>query len=155
MAGEDTEGEIRRYLESHKVCRLAISDGNMPSAHTVYYVSKGLHIYFSSEPGSQKISILQSNPRLSLTVDEEYDDWRNIKGVQIFGSAEVKDESVSVKLRQAFLKKFPHIKELGGIPMHHIFVEVIPEKAYYLDFTKKFGHKTVHYIDEKAQKVTW
>ena len=152
---DELRSQIEEYLKSHNVCTLAVADGNRPSAHTMYYVCHGLHVYLESDPQSQKVHILKANPRISLTVDEDYADWREIRGVQMFGKANFTDESQAPKLQEAFARKFPHINDIGGIPIHHIFIEVIPEVIYFMDFTKKFGYKSVYYPEGKSSVLAW
>jgi nitroimidazol reductase NimA-like FMN-containing flavoprotein (pyridoxamine 5'-phosphate oxidase superfamily) len=147
---------IQEYVESHNVCTIAITDGNRPTANTMYYVSRGLHIYLESDPQSQKVHILKANPQISLTIDEDYRDWREIKGIQMFGRVNFLNERHLPKLLEAFTRKFPHIKDLGGIPKHHVFMEVIPEVIYFMDFTKNFGHKSVYYPKENSyNQISW
>jgi len=141
----DVDKEIREYIESHNVCTIAVADGNNPSAHTVYYVSDGLRVYFESSPSSDKIRILKSNPKICLTVDEDYHDWHKIKGVQLFGRAKIVEGRNALSLEGLFRKKFPQLSELGGIPENHVFVEVTPDKIYFLDFEKQLGHKTAYF----------
>ncbi|MFC2162188.1 pyridoxamine 5'-phosphate oxidase family protein [Candidatus Altiarchaeota archaeon] len=152
---EELEDIIKDYIESHNICTIAITDGINPSAHSMYYISQGLHVYMESDPQSQKLAILKANPRISVTIDEDYDDWRNIKGVEIYGRVKFTDEKHSPKLQKAFKSKFRHINELGGIPDHHVFIEVVPEKIYFMDFTEKFGGKKVLYCKEKRRKISW
>jgi len=153
MTSDELGDQIRSYIESHNICHLAVTDGERPSSHTVYYVSSGFRLYFESDPDSQKIHIIQANPNVSLTVDEDYADWREIMGVQMFGRARIVDETKAKPVREKFMRKFPAIDEYGGLPPHHVFVEVIPEKIYFLDFTRGFGHRSLYYPDEKAGKT--
>ncbi len=150
---------IQEYIEGHNVCTIAISDSNKPYAHTMYYVSEGLHIFMESDPHSKKVHTLQANPQMALTIDEDYSDWRDIKGIELFGRAELTDERETPRLQQMFLEKFPHINDLGGIPAHHSFIEVTPEAIYFMDFSEKFGQKRIYYVDEKPKKrfskLTW
>jgi len=156
---EDLEKQIRDYLEAHNIATLAVSEGNTPGAHTVYYVSQGLRLYFESNPYSDKIRILKSNPRVSLTVDEDYRDWRAIKGIQLFGRAKLVEARKAPELEQEFHRKFPHLNDIGGIPENHVFVEITPEKIYFLDFTKELGHKSAFIPGNLGQsflsKVNW
>lgn len=152
--------DIQSYISSHSVCTLAVAEGNNPSAHTVYYISdSGFRIYFESNPESDKIRILKNNSRVSLTIDEDYRDWRKVKGIQMFGRARIVDSREDSQLKEAFLKKFPQIKKLGGIPKHHVFVEITPEKIYYLDFSKDIGHRSVYFPELSKQgflsKINW
>lgn len=152
---ENLVKSIQDYIESHSVCSIAVSDGDSPGAHSVYYVSNGFNIYFGSDPASQKIHILRTNPAISLTIDEHYADWKRIKGIQLFGRANLSDETNASLLQKMFSKKFPHINDIGGIPNHHVFVEVVPEKIYFLDFSKNFGHKSVFYPKKNSSKISW
>lgn len=155
----DIGDAIRKYIEGHNVCTLAVADGSNPSAHTVYYISDGLRLYFESNPDSDKIRILKSNPKVSLTIDEDYSDWKKIKGVQLFGRARIVDPKDHPKLEAEFHRKFPQLNDLGGIPEHHVFVEINPDKVYYLDFTKELGHKSVYFPEVSKQgflsKINW
>jgi nitroimidazol reductase NimA-like FMN-containing flavoprotein (pyridoxamine 5'-phosphate oxidase superfamily) len=152
---DELRAQIEEYIKSHNVCTIAVADGAQPSTHTMYYVCHGLHIYLESDPQSQKVHVLKANPRIALTIDEDYEDWREIKGIQLMGKVNFADERHAPKLQAKFMEKFPHINDLGGIPQHHVFIEVIPEKIYYMDFTKKFGHKSVYYIEDMSSKINW
>jgi len=152
---DELEKQIVDYIAGHNVATIAFSDGDSPSAHTVYYVSHGTHLYFESNPNSQKIHVLKKNQKVSATIDEDYSDWRSVKGIQLFGRAVLADEKNIPKCQSAFETKFSHINELGGIPQHHVFVEVIPEKIYFLDFDKEFGHKSVYYPKDTSSVIDW
>ena len=144
---DDLEKPIQDYIEGHNICTIAVSEGNNPSAHTVYYVSKDLRIYFESNPNSDKIRVLKSNPQISLTIDEDYRDW---KILEAHNFSNITDE---------FHKKFPNLNDMGGIPENHVFVEVTPKKIYYMDFSKELGHKSAYLPKDKGtgflSKVNW
>jgi nitroimidazol reductase NimA-like FMN-containing flavoprotein (pyridoxamine 5'-phosphate oxidase superfamily) len=157
---EGLVGDIRSYIKGHNVCTLAVADGNSPSAHTVYYISdENFRIYFESNPDSDKVRVLKNNPKVSIAIDEDYRNWKEIRGVQLFGRARIVDSREDSQLKEVYRKKFPQINELGGIPKHHVFVEITPEKIYYLDFTKEFGHKSVFFPETSKQgflsKINW
>ena len=90
-----------------------------------------------------------------MTIDEDYTDWGKIKGIQLFGKAKIVKDEEAPKLQRAFCEKFPHINDLGGIPEHHVFVEVIPETIYFLDFEKKFGKRDILYLEDKKSVLSW
>ena len=156
MTSEQLRKDIVDYMAGHNLCTLAIADGKFPSAHTVYYVSDGINLYFESDHDSKKIHILKSNPRVSLTIDEDYADWSKLKGIQLFGRAVILDESHRDRLNEAFIAKFPGLKDMGGIPIHHLFIKVVPERIYWMDFTRGMGHKSVYYADEEEKsRLSW
>ena len=152
---EKLEADIKAFLDSHHCARIAITDGKNPYASTMYYVTNGLRMYFETNPDAQKLHIISANPNISITVDEDYLDWKKIKGIQIFGKAKAVPEARSSRINQHFMDKFPHLNEMGGIPSHHIFIEVIPEKIYYMDYSEKFGSKKLFYVDERESKLNW
>jgi hypothetical protein len=94
-----------------------------------------------------------------LTIDEDYKEWKDIKGIQLFGRARIIDSRDAGKLNSKFLEKFPHLNDIGGIPNSHVFVEVTPEKIHYLDFSNELGHKSSYFPkDVKASflsKINW
>ncbi|MFH1403936.1 MAG: pyridoxamine 5'-phosphate oxidase family protein [Candidatus Altiarchaeota archaeon] len=156
---QDLIDKMLEYMGSHKVARLALSDGQKPSAYTVYYLNEGLHLFFETEHHSEKVHIMEANPMVSLTIDEDYEDFREIKGIQLFGKIRIHSKRKIPHIVKAYEDKFPVVMELGGIPDNHVFVEVIPEKIYYLDYTETLGYKKVYYHDEddkkKKYKIGW
>ncbi|HHQ44946.1 MAG TPA: hypothetical protein ENN13_02285 [Candidatus Altiarchaeales archaeon] len=155
MEDEALKKKIEKYIREHNVTTIAVTDGKIPSAHSMYYVSHGLHIYLESDPQSQKIHVLRSNPNISLTIDEDYTRWSKIKGIQLFGKAKIVKEEYAPNLQKAFAEKFTQVGELGGILEHHVFVEVIPETIYFLDFEKGFGKREVLYLEDKKSILSW
>jgi len=156
MSSEELRKEITAYLAAHRLARIAVSDGDNPIAHSVYYINIGLRMYFESDQNSQKISILRSNPRISYTIDEDTPDWRQIRGIQGQGKANILGERSTGKLTELYARKFPILDEIGGLPKHHIFVEVVPDRLYFLDFAKEFGHRSLYYPDDEDRpKLQW
>ncbi len=148
---EDASEAVKEYITSHRICHLAVSEGDTPSASTVYYVNRGYSVIFESDSDSHKIQILRANTKVSATIDEDYSDWKDIRGVQIYGKAEFQGEKESEKLRAVFEKKFPWMAELGGIPSHHVLVRIVPEKIYYMDYSKGVGHRTILYPEDMGK----
>lgn len=156
---DELEKQIREYIESHNICTIAVADNNSPSAHTVYYVNDGFRIYFETSAQSDKVRILKLNNKISLTIDENYQNWEEIKGVQMFGRARVIEVRSSPQLKEEFERKFSHLKDVGGIPEHHVFVEVTPEKIYFIDFSNIAEPKSTYFPKELGQgflsKINW
>lgn len=155
MSDEKLGKKIIDYVSRHRLATLALSRDNQPSAHTVYYVNDGLTLYFESDPITDKVKIIELNPRVSLTIDEDYEDWSKIQGIQLYGKAEFVPKEKEAPVVESYLEKFPSIKKLGGIPEHHIFIRVIPEKIYFLDYGKEFGAREILHIEEKSSIIKW
>ena len=155
MDDENLIEAVREYMKDHNICTIAMADQGTPIAVTMYYVSHDLHLFVSTTPDSHKVSILKANPKISVTIDEDYDDWSEIKGIQLFGRASIASENIHSKLNDSFSKKFPILAEYGGIPRKHIYIEIIPEKISYLDFTKEFGNKQILYVEQNKRILSW
>lgn len=155
MNQDELRKTISDYIKSHRLCTIALSRDNKPSAHTVYYVSDGLDIFFESDPVTDKVKTIEVNPRVALTIDDESSDWRKIKGIQLQGRAEIIPQEREKPLIYAYLKKYPSVKKLGGIAPHHVFVKIIPEKIYYLDYEKEFGYRAIYHVEEKGSTIKW
>ena len=59
--------------------------GKNPAA--VFYASEGFDLYFLSSPSTRHCADLSGNPRVAATIQEDYADWSQIRGVQLEGVA--------------------------------------------------------------------
>jgi len=121
----------------------------------MYYVNKGLVLYVECDPTSEKVSTIMHNNSVAVNVDENYEDWKKIKGVQLFGVIEEVKESKWDSINSMFLEKFPQLEEYGGTPRHHKFYEISPSKVYFLDFEGYFGKRELLRIEPKKSILRW
>lgn len=152
---DELEEKIIKFLAEHDVATIAVSDGKNPSAHTMYYASHGLHVYFMTDPQSKKVHILQANPQISLTVDHLSDGWRGVKGIQAFGRVNIVRTPDAPRIEELFMDRLTHLKEMGGIPKYHVFIEAIPEKIYFLDYSGGKVVREVFFAEEKRSILNW
>lgn len=135
--------KISEYLADHKKMTLAtVDEKEQATAHTVQYVSTGNTVYFFTKPGQRKVRNLTHNPRVGYTVDQDYEDWSKIQGVQMTGIARVLTDEQEIDDSFAmFGKKYPHLAAIGKAFLeHHVIVEVKPVLGRFLDNTISFGH---------------
>jgi len=135
-------GELIRYLASHRYLRLGtVTPQGSPQVHTVGYVSVGPTVYFITGGGSRKIRNIRGNPAVAYAVDENYADWRDIRGIQMEGVAhEVESPLLIARIKALFLVRFPGSNEVPP-DKDRVFVEIRPLKAFLLDNGKGFGHR--------------
>lgn len=135
--------KIEKYLHSHKKMTLAtVTADSQPLAHTVQYVSEGNTVFFFTKSTQRKVENIKSNPRVAYTVDQDYEDWSKIQGVQMIAEARILEHDEEIDLRfELFADKFPHLAAIGkSFLEHHIIVEVRPVKGRFLDNTVQFGY---------------
>src|ERR1041385_7813517 len=121
MAGE-LKRRVLDYMESHNTMTLATTHGESPWAATVFYASDGLKLYFFSAPDSRHCQNLAVNPRVAVTIQEDYHDWRRIKGIQLEGRvALVEGVLEKAKAMAVYAVKYPDVIKLFTNPDSGIF----------------------------------
>jgi general stress protein 26 len=136
-------GEIKTILASGKDMTIAtIREDGFPQATTVSYVSDGMTIYFGCDPDSQKARNIERSGKVSLTVDLDYSNWDEIKGLSMGAIAErVTDPKEMKHMGDLMLEKFPQVASLiPDNPDALTIFRVTPKVVSVLDYSKGFGH---------------
>lgn len=134
--------KIIEYLGSHRKMTLAtVTPEGHPLAHTVEYASDGATVYFATRKTTRKAQNILNNPRVAYAVDEDYDDWFTIQGIQMEGIATVLSDKGEIdRAVSMYLKKFPFVGDLPPNP-EMVFVKIEPVRGFFLDYTKGFAHR--------------
>ena len=130
---------------------LATCAGDTPWAATVFFASDDLNLYFFSPPDSRHCQNLATNARVAVTVQEDYQDWRKIKGVQLEGSVILVDGILEkAKALAIYARKYPDVVKLFTNPESGVFYKaflrvkfycVMPERLYFIDNEQGFGKR--------------
>lgn len=158
---EELRRQVLQYLESHNTMTLATSAGDVPWAATVFYVSDAIRLYFFSAPDSRHCQNLAVNPQVSVTIQEDYRDWRKIKGIQLEGRV-VRLESLVEKGKATVLyaRKYPEVMKIftdpasGGLYRAFLKVKfycVVPERLFYIDNEQGFGKRQEMQLSAQAE----
>lgn len=139
---EQIKDNLIRYLESHAHLRLAtVSDDGSPISHTVAYVSEGATVYFVTDRRSRKFANIMKESRVAYTVDEDYEDWTKIQGIQMEGEASILEGPNEIgPVMTMFMKKFPKMTSLPP-DFEMGIVKIEPKEAYFLNNLISFGHR--------------
>jgi uncharacterized protein len=158
---EDLKRKILDYLKSHNTMTLATSAGDSPWAATVFYASEGLRLYFFSAPDSRHCQNLSANARVAATVQEDYKDWREIKGIQLEGKVVLVDGMLEkAKAMAVYARKYPEVIKLFSDPASGVFYKaflrvkfycVVPEKLFYIDNQQGFGKRQELALDGQLE----
>jgi nitroimidazol reductase NimA-like FMN-containing flavoprotein (pyridoxamine 5'-phosphate oxidase superfamily) len=134
---------ILNLLARHNIMSLATvrSDG-YPQATTVGYANDGMDLYFCCDRASQKVRNLRRCPKVSLTIDRDYKDFRRIKGLSMGATARVLSKPREIQRALGLLaRKFPPMRGLSAQDLEETaFVKVTPKVISVLDYSKGFGH---------------
>lgn len=87
---------------------LATAKGESPWAAAVFYANDGFTLYFLSDPECRHSKDIAENPIVAATVNEDYHDWREIKGIQMDGKVElVSTEEDMAKAVAVYVVRYP------------------------------------------------
>lgn len=114
-----------------------------PQATTVSFAHDGLTIYVGIGKHSQKADNISRNGKVSLTINNDYDDWRRIKGLSMAGMAEiVSDQEEIRRAGECLLKRYPQVADWAesGLEGEMAFLRIQPQVISMLDYEKGFGH---------------
>jgi uncharacterized protein YhbP (UPF0306 family) len=148
---DNLKQQVLDYLKAHNTMTLATSGGDIPWAATVFYASDDLQLYFFSAPDSRHCQNLAVNGRVAVTIQEDYHDWRKIKGIQLEGSVCLVDSLLEkAKAMAVYARKYPEVIKLFTNPDSGVFYKaflkvkfycVTPEKLFYIDNEQGFGKR--------------
>jgi len=153
----DLKQQILDYLHSHNTMTLATTQGDLPWAATVFFASEDFRLYFFSAPDSRHCQNLAANPRVAVTIQEDYRDWRKIKGIQLEGRVTLVDGIIEKARAMAiYARKYPGIIKLFIDPasgvFHKAFLKVkfycvMPDRVFFIDNAQGFGKRQELTID--------
>ncbi len=140
--------QVQRYLRSHNVATLATGSGTDIWASAVFYVNDGYTLYFLSSPESRHCLNLAQNPLVALTIQEDYADWTDIKGIQMEGTVSELSGDEEEKARRLYGEKFPVVGMLAQAPAAIVkalakvrWYRIAPRRLYFIDNSVGLGHR--------------
>ena len=143
--------QVLSYLETHNTMTLGTCSGDVPWAATVFYASDDVRLYFFSVPDSRHCQNLAANPRVAVTVQEDYHDWQRIKGIQLEGTAILVDSIIEkAKAMAVYARKYPEVIKLFTNPASGMFYKaflkvkfysVVPQRLFFIDNEQGFGKR--------------
>jgi uncharacterized protein YhbP (UPF0306 family) len=141
-------GRALRYLQQHHVVSLATFGSDGPWAAAVFYVSDGLTLYFLSSPTSRHCQNIAQDPHVAATIQEDYADWAEIKGVQLEGMAINISGEDEARARRLYGEKYPLVGMISQAPSAIVealarvrWYRLVPQRVYFIDNSAGFGHR--------------
>jgi uncharacterized protein YhbP (UPF0306 family) len=143
---------------------MSISTLHNGQAHaaSVFYVNVGFDLYFISSPSSRHGEDLAINPRAAVTINEDYNNWLDIKGLQLSGKVrQVGRIADHAEIADAFTHKFPDVGGFFGKPddmpesiadkvAKVLFYRFRPSSIFYIDNSQGFGHKEELVLEDRG-----
>lgn len=135
---------VADFLRAHSTFTLAtLSDDGTPHSTPLFYIAnENLELYWLSSGASGHSMHLAVRSNVSAAIYSETDEWEKIRGVQLWGTAGVVQES---NLRKEIVKAYTERFHLGTIFRLAIVACNLycftPTRVRYLDNSKHFGYK--------------
>lgn len=136
------------YLKTHNVMTLATTGPEGVWAAAVFYVNHNFTLYFLSAPTTRHSQNIAAHPGIAATIQEDYKDWPQIKGVQLEGQAHKIEGVEKAAAIARYGVKFPVIGNLTQAPaeiakaMSKIgWYKVQPKRLYFIDNSLGLGHR--------------
>lgn len=164
VGGDGLRGRVERYLKAHHTMTIATVGpaapeapaGNAPHAASVFYaMDDSFRLVFLSKPSSLHGSHIGKAALVAVTVSEDYQDWEEIQGVQLWGEARLLTGAAKAAALAVYLRRFPFVRELLREPRlaevaRSIGVyRVQPQRAAFTDNTTGvFGREVLEVVVE-------
>lgn len=141
---KSTQDLILGIIDHGKDLTLAtVREDGYPQATTVSYAHDGLAIYVGVGRDSQKAHNIRHCNKVSLTINNDYDDWSHIKAVSIGGTAEILEDPDEMRhAADCILRRFPQAAKWAGAERRQeiMLLKIHPQVISVLDYEKGFGH---------------
>jgi len=146
---------VADYLSGHHVMTLATQGSAAgPWAAAVFYVVDDQSLVFLSSPGSRHCRNLAQDPRCAATIQDNVDDWPQIKGVQLEGRVRELQGDEEALARERYGERFPIVGRLANAPAAIVealarvgWYRLVPERLFFIDNSRGFGHRDEFAID--------
>jgi len=139
-----TQEFLLNIIDTAKDLTLAtVRPDGYPQATTVSYAHDGLTLYVGVGKASQKAENIRHNNKVSLTINTDYQDWNQIKGLSMGGLAEILADPGEIRhAADCMIKRFPQLAEWAesGQGSDAVFLKITPQVISILDYAKGFGH---------------
>lgn len=112
VSPDTLRAQALQYLADHNTVSLATMGSEGLWASTVFYANVDFTLYFLSEPKTVHIRNVVENPFIAATVNEDYKNWQQIKGIQMSATCgEVTGKRELARALAIYLKKYPFVAQ--------------------------------------------
>jgi CRP-like cAMP-binding protein/uncharacterized pyridoxamine 5'-phosphate oxidase family protein len=129
----DVPPHILDYLKEQPTLTLATaSRGGVPRATTLTYVNDGVSVYVWTRPDTTTARQMDENPVVSFAIDQYTADWRDTKGIQASGEAQVVlNPTELTRVVALFEQKYPPLTGTLGTGVS--LFRITPRELQFID----------------------
>ena len=140
--------QVAAYLAGHHVMTLATQGPQGPWASAVFYAGDGASLIFLSAPNTRHCRNLAQDARCAATIQEDYREWSQIKGIQLEGRVIELQGDEEKHAQRLYGEKFPVVGAVADVPPAIVkalakvrWFRLVPEHFHFIDNSKGFGHR--------------
>jgi hypothetical protein len=141
----DSRSSALTYLVQHQVMTLATGSGGNIWAAAVFYVNLEFSLFFLSSGKTRHARNLAANPWAAATIQEDYDDWQEIKGIQLEGAVSHLSGAAQRKAIQVYAEKYRFVSTATGVIAAALtkvnWYQLTPSRLYFIDNSQGFGYR--------------
>lgn len=148
MSADKVKKTTLELLDSHTVLSLATFYQGSPHATSLMYAHEELIIYWVSDPKSRHSQALEADPRVAVTIAAQYEDFKEITGMQLAGNAfRVIDDQESEKALRLMTARYSFFRAAEGSQWLRSRLDAAtvyrfkPETVTLIDNSRHFGCK--------------
>lgn len=133
------------YLAAHHVMTLATTGPAGLWAAAVFYVNDGFTLTFLSAGHTRHAQNIAVQPRTAVTIQEDYNDWHTIQGIQLEGIVTQLTGAARESAWKRYRAKYTFLAQ-APLPVQQALQKVnwyqlVPDRLYFIDNSKGFGHR--------------
>jgi uncharacterized protein len=102
--------EVAAFLHGHHVMTLATQGDEGPWAAALFYAPEGDDLVFLSAASSRHGRDLASQPRCAASIQDQEQDWRRIRGIQLEGVAARLEGADGEQARRVYAERFAFVR---------------------------------------------
>jgi len=124
--------KLAKLVARERVCRVATaSRRGVPHVVPVCHVVVDGKVCFASERDAKKVKNLRVNPQAAVTVDLYAEDWSNLRGMMIQGTATLIERGPRFEnVRRLLYEKYPQYPEDAALGKGDVIVEIAPTHVF-------------------------
>lgn len=133
------------YLAAHQVMTLATYGPEGVWAAAVFYANQDFDLVFLSAGHTRHARNMTAEPRVAVTIQEDYKDWPAIQGIQLEGLVRLLDGTERETAVAHYADKYPFIAQaepqIQGALSRVNWYWLTPKRLYFIDNRKGLGHR--------------
>lgn len=145
MSDRALQTAVLHYLATHQVMTLATHGTDGVWAAAVFYVNDDFRLAFLSAAHTRHAQHIARTPQVAVTIQEDYRDWEQIKGIQIAGEVTLLTGAPRKRAIEQYQQKYPFVAQDNSQITTALakvnWYQLQPHTLFFIDNSKGLGHR--------------